>query len=241
MRHSINPAVRAIMEELQGSTVVPQSNAMATPGGKASIKLKPGAQKAAQGIQQVADQSAQAAGVQAAQNAQQAVDGVRADMAQQQGIDPAQQQQVNKNLAAQPKPARITATAQARGVQGDGIANRKVGQSGVPVQAQESEEAPLPTGAEDVLTNPDESDDYNEDPVEDRAKQRAKEAFPGAKDNKAAGYGKDGAGREQKHREVTNPRQTTAKKSDEKEPEKTEETVFTDAERTRILDEVFNR
>ena len=282
MRQSFNPVVREIMEELQGSTVQHQSAAMPTPGQeqvpgqvkKPGVKLKPSAalaSKAAGSIQAIADKAAQDAAA-----------GVSDDMAQQQGIDPEQQKQINKNLKAQPKPTRSTATAASRGIQGDAIANRAAGLGGKPVQATEGEESdkkqyqvgghsklftladakakaeeihkktgvivsveevkktneeaagevggvkpPLPKDAEDVLTNPDAEEDYNEKEDEPRADQRAKEVFPGAKDMKVAGHGKHGAGNGQCHHEVTNPRQTTVKKTDEKEPTKTEETVLT--------------
>ena len=63
---------------------------------------------------------------------------------------------------------------------------------------------------------------------------------------KAAGYGKDGGGRPQGHHEVTHPGQRTARSTEKDEKgKKTEEsvaeTVYSDAERTTVLDGIFGK
>lgn len=263
MRRCFHENVLTIIEELQGSAVAPQQQgqpgAMPTPGLKLKPKIVKGnpAQQVAAGVQGAQQQAVQQAGQQSAQGDQQ----IRHDMAQQQGIDPNQQQQVNKNLAAQPKPAKTTTTAQARGVQGDAMDNRRAGITGKPVQGtdealdgmidkavSEAEEVDTKPAGDAELSNPDDKEGVNDNPAQARADQRAKEVFTKAsgdkpdfpgdkKDLKAAGYGKKGAGRPQNHHEVTNARQVVTKEKGVKANE--EETVFSDADRAKLLDEVF--
>lgn len=241
MRRVYHENVAAILEELQGSNSNAQGaggTAMPTPGkpvkmapGKANPAVAAGAQQMAAGVQATAASNAQAGDA-----------AVRQDMAHQQGIDPNQQAQVNKNLAAQPKPTKISPTAASRGVQQDAMANRQRGISGKPVvQAVESVESTgasvekLTTTPMDDAANPDDKASFNDDPNEDRATERAKEIFPGAKgDNVPAGFGKKGAGRPQGHHEITNPAKLSTLRSTE-----LKEAVLTDGERTALLDEIF--
>jgi len=219
MRHSMNPNVRAILEELQGQTVVPQGATAVQPAGA----KKPGAQ----GPQQVA------AGVQntATAAAQQAAGDVQAQIAQQNGANPAVQAQANKVAAVQPKPAQVTPQMQQRGVQADAMANRKVGQAGQPVVAQESEAPPLPKGAPTETANGDEEDDYNGQSAQTkRAKERAKEIdVKAGGPDKTSTMGLDGADKGQKHNEITKP--------DDLKPKN--EGIFSDSQRKSFLDEIF--
>ncbi len=237
MRRVYHENVQAILEELQGANSNTQAaggTAMPTPG--KPVKMAPGKpqQQVAAGAQQMA------AGVQAtaAQNAQQGDQAVKADMAHQQGIDPKQQEQVNKNLAAQPKPTKLSPTAASKGIQQDALQNRQQGASGRPVvQAVESVENATTsvekidaTAPMDDAANPDDKTSFNDDPKENRAAERAKEIFPGAKgDNVPAGFGKNGAGRPQGHHEITNPANLTTKRSTE-----LKEAVLSDSERTAL-------
>jgi hypothetical protein len=117
-----NQRVVSIVEEMQGASS-PQQGPMATPGkgGKGGQS----AQKIVQGVQGVADASAQSA-----------ADKLQSSIAQQQGIDPANAQNVNKNLNAQPRPTRPPVTTQVRGIQNDANSNRNMAQKGKEVQAE---------------------------------------------------------------------------------------------------------
>lgn len=234
MRRCLDENVRMIMEELQGQTVN-KTPAMPTPG-KAATKPGANAQAVAGAVQATADQSANTAAAAGDQK-------IQAQIAQQQNVDPNHAGQVNKTTAAQPQPGKISPTAQARDRRNDNLDGRKAAVNGKVVPAQEgAEEVKTPVveddkiddkSAADDAANPDEESDFNDNPAKDRAAKRAKEIFPGAKKNDAAGYGKDGAGRPQGHHEVTHPGQVT------KRTNEAMETVYTDAERSKVLDEVF--
>jgi len=228
-----NPSVVSIVEEMQGAST-PQQGPMATPGkgGKAGQP----AQKIVQGVQGIADASAQTATSQ-----------LQANMAQQQGIDPANAQQVNKNLNAQPRPTKPPVTTQVRGVQNDANANRNMAIKGKEVQAEcdkewerleriveeENKEEKIdgpnvPKGAEEKLANPDDKEDFNDQKEQTkRAKERAKEiSVKSAGPKETSTMGVDGKGEGQKHHEVTGKK-------------KTEESVFSDDERNALLDWYF--
>lgn len=228
-----NPSVVSIVEEMQGASG-PQQGPMATPGkgGKAGQP----AQKIVQGVQGIADASAQTATSQ-----------LQANMAQQQGIDPANAQQVNKNLNAQPRPTKPPVTTQVRGVQNDANANRNMAIKGKEVQAEcdkewerleriveeenkaeEINDTNVPKGAEEKLANPDDKDDFNDQKEQTkRAKERAKEiSVKSAGPKETSTMGIDGKGEGQKHHEVTGKK-------------KTEESIFSDDERSALLDWYF--
>jgi hypothetical protein len=243
MRRNLNEDVRLIMEELQGANVATQqplpTPGKPVPGMKPNAKAGQPAQQVAQGVQQVANQAAQGAAAAGDQKLQ-------AQMAAQQGTDPAHQEQVNKINAVQPRPTKLTASAQARDQKNDALDGRKAAQQGVNVQAAEEfnsldkligEDEVTTEPAADDAANPDDKDGFNDDAAEDRPAQRAKEVFPGAKDNKAAGYGKKGAGRGQCHHEITHPGQRTPRSTEKNEG--VTETVTTEAERASLLDGVF--
>ena len=222
MRHSLNPSIRAVLEELQGQTVVPTGTPAMQQQQQGVVK-KP----MANGPQQIV------AGVQnTAQNAaQQAANGV---VAQQQGTTPTIQQQATNTAAAQPQPAKITPQAQARGNRDQIIANRKAGQSGQPPAVATESEIPLPTDAPKETESPGEEEDYNNQGQQTkRAKERAKEIDVGsAGPNKTSTMGEEGAGKGQKHHEVT-------KAEDLKSKINTSEAIFTEKERNDILSGVF--
>jgi hypothetical protein len=335
MRAIINENVREIMEEMMGGNAQPQQTTMPTPGGqKPPIKggkVGQPAQQVAAGVQATANQAA-AAGDQK----------VQAQIAQQQGLDPAHAAQVNKTANAQPQPARANPTALARDRRNNNLVNKQEANAGQVIQPQEStmaqanldfaeidklvaedegaaakrkaidqasdaheratkvlnaaaakakktnspedreavkkakrendraynsywkacgEKPPEMPVKEDTVdgesagddaASPDDKPDMNDDSALGRAKERAKEIhgktgseadFPGEKkEAKAAGYGKDGAGRPQGHHEVTHPGQRVARsteKGEEKADEAVAETVYTDAERKTLLDGIF--
>lgn len=266
MRRVLNENVRMVMEELQGQTAQPQQQAMPTPGGKPvqpAVKpvTKPGqpAQQVAAGVQATANQAAQTAAGGVDQKLQ-------AQIAQQQGIDPAHAAQVAKTANAQPQPAKVNPTALARDRRNDNMVNRQQAQGGKSIAADEAFAELDTVLAEDEVTekpaapgaaSPDDKPDLNDNPAAARAKERAKEIdtpsadeklkdFPGKKvEPKAAGYGKDGAGRPQNHHEVTHPGQRVARHSEKDEGSKTDEaiaeTVYTEAERTSVLDGIFGK
>lgn len=225
-------SVNSILEEMQGASG-PQQGTLATPGkGKAGQP----AQKIVQGVQGIADASAQNAANQ-----------VQANVAQQQGIDPANAQQVNKNLNAQPRPTKLPVTSQVRGVQNDANANRNMAVKGKEIQAEVDKEwerlekmimeedkaeeicdPNVPKGSEEKLANPDEKEDFNDQKEQTkRAKERAKEiSVKSAGPKETSTMGIDGKGKGQKHYEVTGKK-------------KTEESIFSDDQRKALLDWCF--
>jgi hypothetical protein len=241
MRRVYHENVAAILEELQGSSNAQAAGGTALPTPGKPVKMAPG--KPQQQVQTAAQQLANGVQATAAANAQQGDQAVKADMAHQQGIDPKQQEQVNKNLTAQPKPTKISPTAASKGIQQDAMANRQQGASGKPVvQAVESVEGgstaveKLTVQPAEDAANPDDKQSFNDDAADKRPAQRAKDIFPGADGkNVPAGYGKDGAGRPQGHHEITNPGKLTTPRSTE-----LKEAVLSDEERTKLLDQVFN-
>jgi hypothetical protein len=186
-----------------------------------------GAQQASQGIQQAAGAAAQQAGDNAVQQAVQ-------QTGTQAGQTPEELAATNKHMAAQPRPAKVTPQARARGAISDNNQNRNFGLGGKPVPTAESEAEPeLPANAEKTLSNPDEGENYNDKADADgskRAKERAKEIDKGATGT-ADSMGKDGAGRPQGHHEVTNPDQFVATKL--------REGVLNDEERTSLMNAIF--
>jgi len=265
MRAIINENVREIMEEMMGGNAQPQQTTMPTPGGqKPPIKggkVGQPAQQVAAGVQATANQAAQQAAAAGDKT-------IQDQIAKQQGLDPAHAAQVNKTAAAQPQPAKANPTALARDRRNDNLVNKQQANAGQVVQPVESTIAQANADfaeldklvAEDDLgkqegedaSSPDDKPDMNDDSALGRAKERAKEIhgktgseadFPGEKkDLKAAGYGKDGAGRKQGHHEVTHPCQRIARsteKDGKKADEAVAETVYTDAERKTLLDGIF--
>ena len=256
MRAIINENVREIMEEMMGGNAQPQQTTMPTPGGqKPPIKggkVGQPAQQVAAGVQATANQAAQQAAAAGDKT-------IQAQIAKQQGLDPAHAAAVNKTAAAQPQPAKANPTALARDRRNDNLVNKQQANAGQVVQPVENEFAELDKLlAEDDLgkqegddaSSPDDKPDMNDDSALGRAKERAKEIhgktgseadFPGEKkDLKAAGYGKDGAGRKQGHHEVTHPCQRVARSTEKDEKnEAVAETVYTDAERKTLLDGIF--
>jgi hypothetical protein len=255
MRACINESVREIMEELQGSSPAPQQPGMPTPGQqpvkpvpqKGKVAGNP-AQQVAAGVQATAQQAAQ--GAAAAGDAK-----LQQQIAQQQGQTPQQAAATNKTAAAQPQPTRVNPTAMARDQRNDAVVNRKQAQTGKVVAAEDFNELDkllvedeITKQAGDDAANPDDKDGFNDNEAAKRAKERMKEIsakapgekpdFPGEKVKpKAAGYGEEGAGRPQGHHEVTHPGQRIPR-STEKDV-KEAETVYTDAERSAMLDKVF--
>lgn len=260
MRAIINENVREIMEEMMGGNAQPQQTTMPTPGGqKPPIKggkVGQPAQQVAAGVQATANQAAQQAAAAGDKT-------IQDQIAKQQGLDPAHAAQVNKTAAAQPQPAKANPTALARDRRNDNLVNKQQANSGQVVQPVEGafdgldkltvSEDDLGKQEGDDAASPDDKPDMNDDSALGRAKQRAKEIdtkaagdppdFPGEKkDHKAAGYGKDGAGRPQGHHEVTHPGQRVARsteKDEKKADESVAETVYTDAERKTLLDGIF--
>lgn len=241
MRRCFNENARLVMEQLLGAAKPAQAQQPVKPvPGKATP-----AQQVAAGVQATANQAATQAAAAGDQQIQQ-------QMAAQQGQTPQQQAAAAKTIKAQPQPTRVNPTAVARDQRNDNLVNRQQAQSGKVVQADESFDALDKLLVEDEVSaakqegedasNADEKEGFNDNPAKARAKERAAEVLPGAKDNKAAGWGKDGAGRPQGHHEVTHPgqriqRSTEKGKADESVQEQA--TVYTDAERAAMLDKVF--
>lgn len=229
-----NQIVTAILEEMQGASS-PQQGPLATPG--KSGKVGQPAQKIVQGVQGIADASAQ-----------NATNQMQANIAQQQGIDPANAQNVNKNLNAQPRPTKPPVTTQVRGIQNDANANRNMAQKGKEIQAEcdkeweklermimeeenkaeEINDPNVPKGSEEKLANPDDKKDFNDQKEQTkRAKERAKEiSVKSAGPKETSTMGIDGKGDGQKHYEVTGKK-------------KTEESIFSDEQRNALLDWYF--
>lgn len=262
MRRILHENVRLIMEELQGANAQAQQPGMPTPGKpqQPAVKPVPGknnpAQQVVAGVQGVANTAA-------AQAANAGDAKLQAQMAQQQGLDPAHAAQVSKTANAQPQPTRANPTALARDRRNDNLVNKQQAQAGNVVQPVEGtfddldklmvEDKVTDKSAAEDGSNPDETDGFNDNPAAKRAKERAKEIdtkaagdkadFPGEKkDHKAAGWGKEGAGRPQGHHEVTKNNQRmprSTEKGEEGVKEEVAETVYTDAERTALLDGIF--
>lgn len=233
MRHCINPSVRAIMEELQGQTVVPTApSTIQAPANKKQQPAAAGAQQVAAGVQQAATGAAQAAATTAA-------DGVRQEVAQQQGTNPANQQQANRVAAVQPRQPQVTPQAQARGTQNDAMANRRAGIAGKPVVAAEgTAEPPLPKGTPKEAANADEKADFNgQDEQTKRARERAAEIdVKSAGPNKTSTMSEKGPGKPQTWKEVTKQFDMVTKKTEEGVAAPS---TLSDDERNDILDGVF--
>lgn len=239
-----------------GGNAQQQQAPMATPGAKpqGKVPVKPGqpAQQVAAGVQATANQAAQAAAAAGDKNLQ-------AQMAKQQGLDPAHADQVSKTTAAQPQPSKANPTAMARDRRNDNLVNKQQANSGKVMQPVESDFSGLDALLSEDETDkqegkdassPDDKPEMNDDPAEDRPAQRAKEVFtkaagdkpdfPGEKkEAKAAGYGAKGAGRGQAHHEITHPGQRIARSTEKDVKEEVAETVYTDDERKAMLDGVF--
>lgn len=251
MRSCINESVREIMEELQGANPAQQQP------GQQPIKPVPQKGKVAGNPAQQVAAGVQATAQQAAQGAAAAGDAkLQAQIAQQQGQTPQQAAATAKTAGAQPQPTRVNPTAMARDQRNDNLLNRKQAQAGTVVAAEEFSELDklltedeVTKQAGDDAANPDDKDGFNDDEAAKRAKERAKEIhtktgseqdFPGEKkDPKAAGYGADGAGRPQRHHEVTHPGQRIPRSTEKDVKEEEAQTVYTDAERADMLDKVF--